>query len=110
MADFGKGKEKENVSEMTRSNADPLTSQSKGGEIGQEFIVVGTAPSPIEVSAAPTTSAGASALHEALPSETTEGPSMTAHQINPYISVVSLPKMSLVSQVRPAFRRRLGTP
>jgi hypothetical protein len=90
MTDSGKGKEKEIVGgpSTTTPSADALTFES--GTVDTASTSAITTSAPKEVTGASTDPAEAPTSDQTeLPSETTEGPSASAQQINPHVTVVS---------------------
>jgi hypothetical protein len=78
MTDSGKGKEREVVEESSAATPTPT-----------DVLPSDATASPVPATFADTVEAPASAGQAELPSETTEGPSESAQQINPHVSVVS---------------------
>ena len=105
MTDTGKGKEKELVGEpsTTTPSVDALTSES--GTVDNAPTSAVTTSSPKEDPGASTDPVEAPSTGQTeLPSETTEGPSAFAQQINPHVTAVSfgisiLPASSITSNI-----------
>jgi hypothetical protein len=112
MTDSGKGKEKEREtmgesSTATTTAADILTSESGTVDAAPTSVVNATPSAEVTAASSGPVEASASTYQTELPSETTEGPSAFAQQINPHVSVVSLDLSTSAVKKLPAMAMKI---